>query len=116
MLPQSTGLELELLVTMLQLKSVSYLLTLLHGQLINILYPPPVASSVIGITATPNTDVPSNTTNYTIVCTIHPDSTVDECEVTVTSGAMIITSMCEYNSYSSYNNIMVPYKTKYWRE
>ena len=65
-----------------------------------------MASSVIGITATPNTDAPSNTYNYTIICTIHPESIADECEVTVASGEMTITSMCEHNSctVASYNN------------
>ena len=73
------------------------------------LSPSPVTSSVIGITATPNTDAPSNATSYTIVCSIHPESTADECEVTVASGEMIITSMCKYNSctVASYNNDIV---------
>ena len=53
-----------------------------------------VAPSVTGITATLITDVPSNRYDYTIICTIHPESTADTCEVMVRSGEMSITSMC----------------------
>ena len=55
-------------------------------------YSSPVASSVIGITATPNTDAPSNTYNYTIICTIHPESIADECEVTIRDNQIFIAS------------------------
>ena len=54
-----------------------------------------VAPSVTGIIATPITDVPSNRYDYTIICTIHPESTADTCEVMVRSGEMSITSMYE---------------------
>ena len=58
-----------------------------------------VAPSVTGITATPYTDVPSNRYDYTIICTIHPESTADTCEVMVRSGAMSITSMYSLSLY-----------------
>ena len=54
---------------------------------------PSVAPSVIKVKATPDTDVPSERYDYTIVCIIDPDSTADTCEVTVRSGEMTMISM-----------------------
>ena len=56
-------------------------------------YPPPVASSVIGITVTPGTDAPSNTYDYAIICTIHPESAADMCEVAVRDNQIIVACM-----------------------
>ena len=64
------------------------------------LYSPPVAPSVTTIMATPNTDIPSNIYDYTIICTIHPESTADTCEVMVTSGEINIISMYSLSLYS----------------
>lgn len=61
------------------------------------LYSPPVAPSVIKVKATPDTDVPSNRYDYTIICIIDPESTADTCEVMVKSGEMIISSMYSLN-------------------
>lgn len=54
-----------------------------------------VASSVVGIIATPNNpDTPSNRYDYTFICTIHPDSTADNCEVTLMTGGISIKGRC----------------------
>ena len=50
--------------------------------------------------AIPNTDIPSNIYDYTIICTIHPESTADTCEVMVRSGEMNIISMYSLSLYS----------------
>ena len=74
-----------------------YLTTVSVQYVCQILYFLLVAPSVVRIIATPNSDIPSSTYDYTIVCTIHPESTADVCEVTVRSGVLRITSMyCSY--------------------
>ena len=47
-----------------------------------------VAPSVTKVIATSLTDMPSDTYNYTLNCTIAPESTADTCEVTLKSGGI----------------------------
>ena len=47
-----------------------------------------VGPSVTKVIATSLTDIPSDTYNYTLNCTIAPESTADTCEVTLKSGGI----------------------------
>lgn len=54
----------------------------------------PVGPSVTKLVATVNTpNMTSNLYDYTVICTIHPDSTANKCEVMAKGGRMMIKGM-----------------------